>query len=102
MTEPVLTDPGRKRLLYRAMHRGFKEADIVIGSFAKEHLPTMTDAQVTEFEALLEASDTDLYNWIIGREETPAGYQGEVMTMLQAFPIAETLARNLRDGESVG
>lgn len=102
MTEPVLTDPGRKRLLYRAMHRGFKEADIVIGSFAKVHLPTMTDAQVAEFEALLEASDTDLFNWIIGREETPSDYRGDVMTMLQAFPIAEQLARDISGGKNIG
>jgi len=92
MTETPLTDPHRKQLLYRAMHRGFKEADIVIGRFAKENLATMTDAQVAEFEVLLEVPDQELYAWIIGRVPVPANYEGEVMTMLQAFPVADSIA----------
>ncbi|NNU14924.1 succinate dehydrogenase assembly factor 2 [Parvularcula sp. ZS-1/3] len=83
--------PERKRLLYRANYRGFKEADIVIGRFAKANLATMTDAQVEEFRLLLEVPDQELYGWIIGREEAPTNYQGPVLEMLQAFDVAETM-----------
>ncbi len=85
----ILTDPTRKRLLYRAMHRGFKEADIILGSFAEQHLPTMTDEEVELLAALMEVPDTDLYNWIVGREEAPANYRNEVLEMLKNHPVAE-------------
>ena len=92
MTAPViLTDPVRKRLLYRAMHRGFKEADIILGSFAEEHLPTMTEAEVGLFTALLEVPDQELYGWIIGRAEAPANYRNEVLEMLRNHPVAEAV-----------
>jgi antitoxin CptB len=85
----VMTDPARKRLLFQAMHRGFKEADILLGSFAERYLPEMTDAQVEEFSQLLEAPDHDLYAWIIGRADTPANLDGEVMQMLKSFSPVE-------------
>lgn len=78
------------------MHRGFKEADIIIGRFARDNLATMTDSQIAEFEALLEVPDQELYAWIIGRIETPANYTGEVMAMLQAYPVATVLEQDAR------
>ena len=80
-----MTDPERKRLLYQAMHRGFKEADILLGGFAKEHLATMSDQHMTEFGALMEMPDHDIYAWIIGRIDVPANFNGEIMARLKAF-----------------
>ncbi|MBS0279423.1 MAG: succinate dehydrogenase assembly factor 2, partial [Proteobacteria bacterium] len=34
----------RKRLLFRAQRRGFKEVDLIFGAFAAEALPTMDNA----------------------------------------------------------
>lgn len=90
-----LTDPNRKRLLYRAMHRGFKEADIVFGSFARENLASMSDAEVDSFAQLLEVPDQDLYAWVIGREEAPANYQGPVFDKLRAFSVANRAAGDI-------
>ena len=33
-----LPDPRRKRLLFRSWHRGMREADLILGSFAEQHL----------------------------------------------------------------
>ncbi len=92
----ILTDPVRKRLLYRAMHRGFKEADIILGSFAEQHLPDMTETEVALLAELLEVPDTDLYNWIIGREQAPAKYRNEVLEMLKNHPVAEAVRDRVR------
>ncbi len=85
--------PERKRLLYRANYRGFKEADIVIGRFAKAHIAGLTEAELEEFRLLLEVPDQELYGWIIGREPAPANYQGPVLEKLQAFDVAATMER---------
>jgi antitoxin CptB len=64
-------DNRRKRLLYRATHRGTKEADVVIGGFFTEVAASLTDEQVAEAEDLLEENDIDLMNWVMGREAIP-------------------------------
>ena len=83
--------PERKRILYRASYRGTKEADIVIGGFAKAHIGDLTDAELEEFRLLLEVPDQTLYGWIIGREEAPENYQGPILERLQAFNVAKSV-----------
>jgi antitoxin CptB len=73
------------KLRYRAWHRGFREADLILGPFADSHVPSFSESQLDAFEHLLEAPDQDLYGWIIGREPTPPEYQGEVMDMVRSF-----------------
>lgn len=91
MTETE-TQIRRKRLLYQAQHRGFKEADLIIGHFAAEALAGMSDMELDEFERLLAFSDHDLYAWITGDAEPPANVYGPVFTRLCAFDIAKITA----------
>jgi antitoxin CptB len=74
-----------KKLSFRAWRRGFKEADIILGHFADDRLPTMSDAQLDLFEVLLEVPDQDLYGWIIERDPTPIEYQSEIMSELNSY-----------------
>ena len=78
----------RKRLLYIATYRGFKEADLLIGGFAKKHIATMGTTELDQFEALLNQNDRALYAWAIGNAEAPSALQGEVLDKLKAFDIA--------------
>jgi antitoxin CptB len=80
-------DPRRKRTLYRAQHRGMKEADIFIGAFAEQKLATIPDDQLTRFEALLEEHDADIMDWIMGRKPTPDAYETDVMNLLKNFKL---------------
>ena len=38
----------RKRLLWRAMHRGIKEMDIVVGGFAQVRLSSMSTGELAQ------------------------------------------------------
>lgn len=78
-------DTRLKRLRFRSWRRGFREADLILGPFADKYGPLLTPAQLDELERVLEAPDTDLYNWIIEREPTPPEMDGEIMRMLKAF-----------------
>ena len=75
----------RKMLIYRANYRGFKEADILIGGFAKKNVPTMSANELNEFERLLTIDDRKLYAWMIGDAEAPAEVRGPVLTAMCAF-----------------
>ncbi len=65
------TETMRKRLLWRATHRGIKEMDLIAGGFAAARLPTMSHDELVEFEVLLELPDQDLLAWATRQDEVP-------------------------------
>jgi antitoxin CptB len=82
-------DPRRKKLIFRAWHRGMREMDLIMGRFAESRIDTMSDADLDTFELLIEAPDRDLLAWITGRELTPANYDTDVFKALKAFHTHE-------------
>ena len=79
----------RKRLIFRAGHRGTKEMDLLLGGFALEHVPKFDAAELEVFEGLLTENDPDLYNWISRVEEAPANIAAQpVFQKLMAYKFA--------------
>ena len=78
-------DPRRKRILFRAWHRGTREMDLLMGQYAENAIDRMTDDELTTFEALIEVPDRDLFAWITGKEETPENYDTGIFQALKAF-----------------
>ena len=58
-----------KKLLYRSNHRGTKEMDLVIGSFANENLKKLTFEELKEFEILLNFTDKELSSWLVDNKK---------------------------------
>ena len=75
----------RKRLLFRSWHRGTREADLLLGSFADAHLSAFDAAMLDRYEALLEIPDADLFDWITGRKLPPPEYDSDVTRLLLTF-----------------
>ena len=80
-----MDDPRLKKLRYRAWHRGFVEADLILGAFADAHLGALDGAQLDAFETLLEQPDPDLYAWIVGTADCPTEFDCGVLEMIRAF-----------------
>ncbi len=78
-------DDRRKRLIYRATHCGMKENDVLLGNFALARLAELSEDETDQFENLMNHSDNDLYNWIIGREPTPDFVDSPVLRMIKEF-----------------
>ncbi|MGH7095912.1 MAG: succinate dehydrogenase assembly factor 2 [Stellaceae bacterium] len=78
-------DIRRRRLRFRSWHRGTREADLVLGSFADTHLAGFGDVQLDRYEALLECPDPDLFDWIVGRSPPPPEHDHDVTRLLLAF-----------------
>ncbi|MFA6021758.1 MAG: succinate dehydrogenase assembly factor 2 [Rhodospirillales bacterium] len=74
-----------KRLKFRAHHMGSNENDILFGGFAEKYLHTLTSEQVDRFETLIAETDTDLFNWVTGKQAAPAHLDHDVMAMVKAF-----------------
>ncbi|GBR02016.1 hypothetical protein GLI01_04100 [Gluconacetobacter liquefaciens] len=65
-------DPRRRRIYFRATHRGTHEADILIGGFVAPRLAGMSDAEMDALEAVMDLPDADLADWLSGRKPVPA------------------------------
>lgn len=88
------TDDTRlKRLKFRAWHRGFREADLILGPFADTYAHKLTAEQLDAFEALMEQADQDIYEWIVERTPTPPEFDGEIMRMIKTFRFEAYEAR---------
>jgi antitoxin CptB len=75
----------RKKIAFRAWHRGFREADLILGAFSDLRLATMSEAELDQFELLLEEADHDIYNWIAEKVPTPPEFETRIMSELKAF-----------------
>jgi len=75
----------RKRILYRATHRGTKEADFVVGGFFREHTAALPDGKLDEADALLDVLDLDLMDWLMGRQPVPDTWSGTLFDDLLAY-----------------
>lgn len=77
----------RKRAYFLSWHRGTREMDLLIGGFAERHLAGLTAAQLERYEALLQAGDGDLRDWITGRRAPPRELDSDVLRLLCSFRI---------------
>lgn len=81
-------DPRRRRLLFRSWHRGTREADLIMGRFADVHLAAFSDAELDQYEHLLDALETDLLSWMTGVAEVPADHDTAMFRRVRDFHFA--------------
>jgi antitoxin CptB len=78
-------DVRRKKLTFRAWHRGLKELDLILGPFADAHLGHLDEAGLDAFEELLTIPDNDLFDWLCDRSTPPDRYRTRVYEQIYDF-----------------
>ena len=78
-------DTRRRRLLFRCWRRGMREMDLVLGRFADAQIGALTDAELDEFERLLEIPDQQMFAWVSGAEAAPADIDTALFRRLRDF-----------------
>ena len=96
MLSSAALDERRRKILFRAWRRGMREMDLVMGQFADANLPAMSEADLDEFEHLLEAPDPQVLAWITGEEATPSEFDTPLLARLRDAPRA-ALAKHRQD-----
>lgn len=91
MSEPTQTPPQtrRRRLLFRATHRGTHETDLLVGGFVAARLDMFSEAELDALEEVMELPDTDLADWLTGRRPIPPDHDS---------PMLRAMADAARDG----
>ncbi len=84
----------RKRIVWRACHRGIKEMDIVVGTFVQARIANSDDAELQELERILEISDQDLLAWMTGAQPVPDDQQSALLQEMLAARFDETFFGN--------
>ena len=78
-------DTRRRRLLFRAWHRGSREMDLIMGRFADASIGELSEAELTEFERLAEQPESDVYAWITRDRPVPAEHDTALCRKLSSF-----------------
>ena len=68
--------------------------DFILGRFADANLPTMSDAQLAEYEAIVSnvgANEWDLYYYITGTMNIPDEMRSETLDMIREFTLNNKL-----------
>jgi len=76
---PSSLDGRRRRLLFRANHRGTRENDILVGGFVTARLAAFTEEEIAALEAIMELPDPLLAEWLTGRAAVPAEHDGPML-----------------------
>jgi antitoxin CptB len=87
--------PRRRKLAWRATHRGTKEMDLVMTAFVKEHLAGLDEAGLEHFEAVIGLADSDLMEWLNGRAEPPAELINPVLEIVLGYRFTVADYRDL-------
>jgi len=83
--DSATTEHRRRRLLFRATHRGTKENDLMIGGFVAARLATLGHAEMDALEAVMELPDTDLADWLTGRRPIPPEADSPMLREILAY-----------------
>ena len=78
-----------KRLKFRCWHRGMREVDLIMGTFADQHVHSFTPDQLSQFERILDIEDPHLYAWLSGAAALPEEEKSPVMQMLLNFKYSK-------------
>lgn len=82
---PEQLDVRRRRILFRAWHRGMRELDLIMGRFADRRLTSLSDSELDDLEHLMDVPDRDVLAWLTGEFATPHNYDTPVFRKLKAF-----------------
>lgn len=78
-------DPRRRKALFRSWHRGMREVDLILGSFADGEIGTLSEDELGVYEALMAEPDGDILKWVTGEAAVPARHDTPVFVKILAY-----------------
>jgi antitoxin CptB len=78
-------DARRRKLLFRAWHRGLRELDLIMGRFAESAIEQFTADELVDFEELMEVPDRELLAWVTGEADVAANFDTALFRRLRDF-----------------
>ena len=77
----------KKQIIYRSMHRGTKEMDLLLGNFVKKYVDEFNVTELKDLEKLLFIEDEVIYKWYIKKNSDRLIPKTRVSMMLKNFKL---------------
>ena len=77
----------RKKLVFRAGHRGTKEMDLLLGNFAIKYIKLFDETELNMFSDILDCEDDLIYKSLLDKESTPKIIDQRVFRLLKDTAI---------------
>lgn len=78
-------DIRRRKALFRSWHRGMREVDLILGSFADGEIAALSDDELAIYEALMAEPDADILKWVTGEAAVPASHDTPVFAKILSY-----------------
>ena len=77
----------RKKLLFRAGHRGTKEMDMLLGNFTDKYIKLFDEVELGMLSDLLDCEDDLIYKCLLDKESLPSLIDNRVFHLLKDTAI---------------
>ena len=68
--------------------------DLLLGTFAAEHIPTMNQEELDDYELILNQETLDIFNFIIERDPLPEELDTPVMQTLRDYAANHPIGKD--------
>ena len=75
----------KKQIIYRSMHRGTKEMDLLLGNFVKKYIEEFKFNELKDLEQLLFIEDEIISKWYFEKDLKNSIPNTKVSVMLKKF-----------------
>ena len=75
----------KKKIIYRSMHRGTKEMDLLLGNFVKKHIDELNTTELKDLARLLFIEDEIIYKWYFEKNSNNSIPNTKISLMLKNF-----------------
>jgi antitoxin CptB len=77
----------KKQIIYRSMHRGTKEMDLLLGNFVKKYINELKLNELKDLSNILEIDDEIIYKWYIKKSSEKLIQKTKVSILLKNFKL---------------
>ena len=77
----------KKQIIYRSMHRGTKEMDLLLGNFVRKYIDEFNSTELKDLANLLFTEDEVIYKCYFEKNSDNVIPKTKVSTMLKNFKL---------------
>lgn len=75
----------------------FNSLELFLGSFATEYIWDLKEKEVDELEILLEETDYDIYNWMLGLKPIPENFNTDIFKRIKKYVETKKYNQNVHN-----
>ena len=77
----------KKQIIYRSLHRGSKEMDLLLGNFVKKYIDNFDIKDLENLHNLLMIDDELIYKWYLNKITNDSIPNNKVSNLLKKYKL---------------